>query len=65
MSWASIEAGNTKVYQTRMQKHTSTMQHSISSRETTTTTKVQQETYAMRLEGCKPKRRQLTTRKFI
>jgi len=37
MSWASIEAGNTKVYQTRMQKHMSTMQHSRSSRETTTT----------------------------
>jgi hypothetical protein len=26
MFWASIEAGNTKVYQTRMQKHMSTAQ---------------------------------------
>jgi hypothetical protein len=47
-----------------MQKHMSTMQHNISSREITTT-KVQQETYAMWLEGYKPKRRQLTIRKFI
>jgi hypothetical protein len=47
-----------------MQKHMSTMQHNKSSRETTTK-KVQQETYVMRLEGCKPKRRQLTIRKFI
>jgi hypothetical protein len=50
MAWAPIGAGNTKYIKLGCKKHMSTMQHNKSSRETATT-KDQQETYVMRLEG--------------